>query len=472
MTTLDSPPLKAVFLDRDGVLNVDHGYVYDPAKLNWIDGAREAVAAMTKAGLKVLVVTNQSGIGRGYFDEAQMGRFHAAMQDQLAELGGRIDAFYHSPFHETAVVEAFRVADHPGPQTQSRYDPARPGRVESEARRGRGHRRSPHRRGGRQSRGHAGLSVQGRQPADLCRPGAGRSGSGAEVRILQFGKTGQVATAVQAAAQDRAEIVPLSRADCDLENPEAVRAAILAADCDLVLNTAAFTHVDPAEARPDEAFAVNATAPGVMAAACAERSLPFVHLSTDAVFDGLTDRPYVETDEAKPLNIYGRSKLAGEQAVLAHPKAVVADLLGLFPLWPKLCELHAAAGPQREVLKVVADQFGTPTDGEALADFLTATAPRWAAASADDPAFGLFHFANAGETNRFDFAKAAIDRDPLSKARVEPTTRAAFAEPAPRPPRSPLDTGKLQAVFGVTLEPWRTAVERTADRLVAAGLPG
>jgi len=107
------PPLKAVFLDRDGVLNVDHGYVYDPAKLTWIDGAREAVAAMTKAGLKVLVVTNQSGIGRGYFDETQMDRFHAAMQDQLAELGGRIDAFYHSPFHETAVVEAFRVADHP-----------------------------------------------------------------------------------------------------------------------------------------------------------------------------------------------------------------------------------------------------------------------------------------------------------------------------------------------------------------------
>ena len=107
------PPLKAVFLDRDGVLNVDHGYVHDPAKLDWVDGAREAVAAMTKAGLKVLVVTNQSGIGRGYFDRAQMDRFHAAMQAQLAEQGGRIDAFYHSPFHEAAVVEEYRVADHP-----------------------------------------------------------------------------------------------------------------------------------------------------------------------------------------------------------------------------------------------------------------------------------------------------------------------------------------------------------------------
>ncbi|MET3664353.1 dTDP-4-dehydrorhamnose reductase [Caulobacter sp. 1776] len=291
------------------------------------------------------------------------------------------------------------------------------------------------------------------------------------MRILQFGRTGQVATAVQAAAPGRAEIVALSRADCDLEISEAVRAAILAADCDLVLNTAAFTHVDPAEARPEEAFSVNAAAPGAMAAACAERDLPFVHLSTDAVFDGLTDRPYVESDEARPLNVYGRSKLAGEQAVLAHSKAVVLRISWVFSRYGRnYVSFMLRLAREREVLKVVADQFGTPTDGEALADFLVAAAPRWTAASAGDPIFGLFHFANAGETSRFDFAKAAIDRDPLTRARLEPTTQAAFAEPAPRPPRSPLDTGKLQAVFGFTPEPWRPAVERTADRLVA-GFP-
>jgi dTDP-4-dehydrorhamnose reductase len=288
------------------------------------------------------------------------------------------------------------------------------------------------------------------------------------MKILQFGKTGQVATAVQAAAHGRAEMIALSRADCDLENPEAVRAAILAADCDLVLNTAAFTHVDPAEARPGEAFTVNAIAPGAMAAACAERDLPFVHLSTDAVFDGLTDRPYVETDEPRPINVYGHSKLAGEQAVLAHPKAVVLRISWVFSRYGRsYVSFMLRLAREREVLKIVADQHGTPTDGEALADFLIATAPRWAAASAEDPAFGLFHFANVGETSRFDFAKAAIDRDPLTKARLEQTTQAAFAEPAPRPPRTPLDTGKLQAVFGFTPEPWRAAVERTADRLAA-----
>ncbi len=288
------------------------------------------------------------------------------------------------------------------------------------------------------------------------------------MKILQFGKTGQVATAVQAAAAGRVDVIALSRADCDLENPEAVRAVILAADCDLVLNTAAFTHVDPAEARPDEAFAVNATAPGAMAAACAERDLPFVHLSTDAVFNGLTDRPYVETDQPRPINVYGRSKLAGEQAVLAHPKAVVLRISWVFSRYGRsYVSFMLCLAREREVLKIVADQHGTPTDGEALADFLIATAPRWAAAPADDPAFGLFHFANAGETSRFDFAKAAIGRDPLTKARLEQTTQTAFAEPAPRPPRTPLDTSKLQAVFGFTPEPWRAAVERTADRLAA-----
>jgi len=291
------------------------------------------------------------------------------------------------------------------------------------------------------------------------------------MRILQFGKTGQVATAVQAAARGGVEVIALSRADCDLEDPEAIRAAILSADCDLVLNTAAFTHVDPAEARPDEAFAVNATAPAEMARACAERGLPFAHLSTDAVFDGLTDRPYVEADEARPINVYGRSKLAGEQAVLVHPRAVVLRISWVFSRYGRnYVSFMLRLAREREVLKVVADQFGTPTDGEALADFLIATAPRWAAASAEDPAFGLFHFANAGQTSRFDFAKAAIERDPLTRARLEPTTQAAFAEPAPRPPRTPLDTAKLRRVFGLTPEPWRPAVERTADRLVGAGL--
>jgi len=290
------------------------------------------------------------------------------------------------------------------------------------------------------------------------------------LKVLQFGATGQVGQALAAAAGEAVDLTILSRADIDLTDLAAIRAAILAADCDLVWNAAAFTQVDKAEAEPETAFAVNAAAPGAMAAASAERGLPFVHLSTDSVFDGQTDRPYVETDPARPISVYGRSKLAGEQAVLAHPRTTVLRVSWVFsPYGRNYVSFMLTLGRTREVLKVVADQYGSPTDGEALAGFMVANAERWAGAGPDDPAFGLFHFANAGETSRFDFAKAAIARDPLTRARLEPTTQDAFAEAAARPPRSPLDSGKLAATFGFTPQPWKPAVERVADHLVRNG---
>ncbi|MFT4253139.1 MAG: HAD family hydrolase [Caulobacter sp.] len=110
---LDPKPLKAVFFDRDGVLNVDRGYVHDPADLEWIPGAREAVATLTAAGVRSIVVTNQSGVARGYYGEDAVHALHAHMRGELAALGGEISAFYHCPFHKDAVVEAYRRDDHP-----------------------------------------------------------------------------------------------------------------------------------------------------------------------------------------------------------------------------------------------------------------------------------------------------------------------------------------------------------------------
>jgi len=103
----------AILFDRDGVLNVDEGYAYDPAGLIWIEGAREAIRAVNRAGVLALVVTNQSGIGRGYYTEAQMHAFHAAMSASLTKVGARIDAFYFSPYHEDAVEDRYRHRDHP-----------------------------------------------------------------------------------------------------------------------------------------------------------------------------------------------------------------------------------------------------------------------------------------------------------------------------------------------------------------------
>lgn len=104
---------SAILFDRDGVLNVDEGYSYDPEQLVWVEGAREAVKAANDAGVLALVVTNQSGIGRGYYTEAQMHAFHAAISADLAKIGAKIDAFYFCPFHEDAADPALRAADHP-----------------------------------------------------------------------------------------------------------------------------------------------------------------------------------------------------------------------------------------------------------------------------------------------------------------------------------------------------------------------
>jgi D-glycero-D-manno-heptose 1,7-bisphosphate phosphatase len=103
----------AAFLDRDGVLNVDIGYAHRPEHLQWVPGAREAVLNLNKAGYLVIVLTNQGGVGLGYYSEEHVTAFHALMQDGLKEVGARVDAFYYCPYHERAVVEAYRVADHP-----------------------------------------------------------------------------------------------------------------------------------------------------------------------------------------------------------------------------------------------------------------------------------------------------------------------------------------------------------------------
>ena len=106
-------PAPTMFLDRDGIINVDFGYVHSVERLEWIEGAREAICFANSAGFKVIVVTNQAGIGRGYYTEAEMHNFHEHLETEVSKEGGRIDAFYHCPFHEDAVIDAFKVGNHP-----------------------------------------------------------------------------------------------------------------------------------------------------------------------------------------------------------------------------------------------------------------------------------------------------------------------------------------------------------------------
>ena len=291
------------------------------------------------------------------------------------------------------------------------------------------------------------------------------------IRILQFGATGQVAQAMIVAADGRAVLQALSRQDVDLADQAAVEQAIATADCDLVLNCAGFTLVDKAEAEPEAARAANALGPAAMARACAARGLPLVHLSTDCVFDGTLDRPYREEDPPNPLSVYGRTKRDGETAVLAWEKGVVLRVSWVFSVYGRnFLRTMLQLGRTREELRLVADQYGCPTDAAALAQFILRAAPRWAATERGDPAFGLFHFNNGQATSRHDMALAALVRDPHRRARVLPVAKADFPEPAARPLNGALDSGKVAAVFGWRSEPWAPAVARAADQILAEGV--
>jgi dTDP-4-dehydrorhamnose reductase len=278
------------------------------------------------------------------------------------------------------------------------------------------------------------------------------------VKILQYGATGQVGRELlrQAAAHD-VELVALSRAEADLADPEAAARKVRALKPDMVILAAAYTAVDLAESEPGLAHEINGEAPAAVAAACAAEGAALVHFSTDYVFDGRKGRPYVEDDATSPLSVYGASKLSGERMALkacarttvlrtswvvsAHGKNFVKTMLRL--------------AREGQPLRVVDDQFGRPTAAADLAAFVLAQAPRLATAPADAPCFGVFHFANAGETTWRGFAQRILDLA-LGEAApsVAPITTAERPAPAQRPPRGTLDTAKLERIFGVQPRPW------------------
>lgn len=248
----------------------------------------------------------------------------------------------------------------------------------------------------------------------------------------------------------------------DLAELDAVDALIERLAPDVVVNATAYTAVDRAEDEPDLAFAINAEAPGRIARACAERGADMIHYSTDYVFDGNGSQPYRESDPTAPLGVYGRSKLAGEQAVADSS----ARHLILRTAW--VYGLHGAnflrtmlrLGAERDELRVVADQIGSPTPAWLIADITAAILRQGVAES------GVRHLVSGGQTSWHGFAEAifaealangAIKRSP----RVLPITTAEFPTRASRPAWSVLDHGRLATQYGVDIPHWRQALVAT-----------
>ncbi len=279
---------------------------------------------------------------------------------------------------------------------------------------------------------------------------------GKTTRILVLGGRGQLASALKDAAPDDLDVVTMGRPGLDVRNLQSLHTAIEAAKPDVVINAAAYTAVDRAEAEPEAAFAVNRDGARHAALACAAAGVRLVHVSTDYVFDGAAGRAYCETDAPHPLSVYGASKLAGESEVLD----ISADSLVVRTSWlvrpgaPGFVSAMIRLAGEREVVDVVDDQLGCLTGADDLAAALIALA-------SNDGARGVLHVAGGAAATWRTIAggvMAALAERGLASARVRPISTEQFGAPAPRPADSRLDCGLALDAHGLALPGWSQTV--------------
>ncbi len=281
------------------------------------------------------------------------------------------------------------------------------------------------------------------------------------MKALVFGQTGQVARELARRVPVGVTAEFLGRDRADLADPDACAAAVMAADVDVVINAAAWTAVDRAETEEAAAQVVNGVAPGTMARAAATRGLPFVHISTDYVFDGAGVTPFGVDHPVGPLGAYGRSKLAGEQAVQAAGGAYVI----LRTSWvvsahgSNFVKTMLRLGAERDSLNVVADQIGGPTPAADIADAVYVIA---AGLRAGAPG-GVQHFTGAPDVSWAGFARAIMAQAQLGCI-VQDIASSAYPTPARRPLNSRLDCSGL-AAFGLTRPDWRAGLDLILQEL-------
>ena len=278
--------------------------------------------------------------------------------------------------------------------------------------------------------------------------------------ILVFGSTGQVATELRRLAP---EATFLGRDKADLTDPEACAAAIRAHAPSAVINAAAWTAVDKAEEEEATATVVNGTAPGAMARTCADLGIPFVHISTDYVFEGGGTAPWSPTDPTGPLGAYGRSKLAGEQAIQAAGGtwAILRTSWVFSAHGNNFVKTMLRLSETRDALNVVGDQIGGPTPARDIAGACLSIVDKLR----EDPTkTGLHHFSGAPDVSWADFARAIFDMAGRTVA-VTDIPSSAYPTPAVRPANSRMDCSALETVFGISRPDWRLALAAVIKEL-------
>ena len=292
------------------------------------------------------------------------------------------------------------------------------------------------------------------------------------MRIIVIGTQGQVARAlVERSALHGVEPVALGRPRLDLADPSGIEDILLETGGDLVVNAAAYTAVDQAEAEPELAEAINGIGAGVVAGAAAAMGVPLIHISTDYVFDGTLDRPYREDDEVKPLGAYGASKLLGETAVAAGTEnyALLRTAWIYSPFGRNFVKTMLRLAAERDEIGVVADQLGSPTSALALADGIFSVARNLLDGPQEPQLRGIFHMAGADSASWAEFASEIFAKSAYlggPSATVLPLATADYPTPAKRPRNSRLDCTKIETIHGVRLPPWRASLTPCLERLL------
>lgn len=289
------------------------------------------------------------------------------------------------------------------------------------------------------------------------------------MRILLFGCRGQLGSELCRVLAPLGDLIPLDRRGQDglvgdLTDLEGIGRAVRVVAPAVVVNAAAYTAVDRAESEQALAYRINGAAPGALAAACNAHNALLVHYSTDYVFDGIGEAPWRETDEPRPLNVYGASKLAGERAVQASGGShlIFRSSWVYGPSGENFIRKMLALARERTELRVVADQVGAPTAADLIADVSAVAISRKAAGA---PLAGVYHIAAAGETSWHGYAQRVIDWArsagwPVQARSVEAVSSREFATAAQRPLNSRLDTQRLRAALGIDFPDWTHGVER------------
>jgi dTDP-4-dehydrorhamnose reductase len=294
------------------------------------------------------------------------------------------------------------------------------------------------------------------------------------VKILVTGKNGQVGFELQRALAPLGEVVAVDQAECNLADPEAVRALVRRVAPDVIVNPAAYTAVDKAESDQQTAFAVNAQAPSVLGEEAARLGALVVHYSTDYVFNGAKEGSYAEADQPDPQSVYGSTKYAGERALAAaNPRHLILRtswVVGAHGGNFAKTMLRLAA--ERERLTVVADQFGAPTSAALLADLTAQLVRQYQREGADGFPYGTYHVTASGDTSWCDYARFVI-KEALAAGKtlkagpdaVAPLTTADYPTPAKRPSNSRLDTSHFRSTFGLRLPPWQESVRHVLQQI-------